>query len=337
MREVALVIGTMTAINAELAAEKEFQKKVIASELRYGGYRKILNDVADRIDSLTEEAALWKNILTEFETEYGNSGFDDVRVSGFHVFRANAESAGYEVEGVGFYQAAEAFIAATTESAYGGLEPTYAEIDLALAFTGAAGRLKGNSVRIASKAASITRQAISTARVAMTGTGRGLVTKSKTLLRTFRQYLKSRRIAASKPPLPPPQSQNRFSWLGHKNAAMAEEQLARTVHDLPEQAVVRWGDIIGTHGADVISVNIKSGEVTLWDSKFRSGHAKIQPSPTFQNQATLTNAIREAEETIRANTTLPSGIRQKALENLAERRVTTRTVGAGNAKNSRLE
>ncbi len=68
----------------------------------------------------------------------------------------------------------------------------------------------------------------------------------------------------AKPPLPPPQAQKRFSWPGHASAAAAEEELANTVHNLPDEAVVRWGDPIGTRGADVISVNLKTGRVTLW-------------------------------------------------------------------------
>ena len=122
----------------------------------------------------------------------------------------------------------------------------------------------------------------------------------------------------------------------YRTAAEAEEALARTIHELPDQVVVRWGDPIGSHGADVVSVNIKTGEVTLWDSKFRGGNIRIQPSQTFQKQPSLDNAIRKAEEAIKANTTLPAEIRAAALKNLEKRQVATRTVGAGNAKNSTL-
>ena len=70
--------------------------------------------------------------------------------------------------------------------------------------------------------------------------------------------------------------------------------------------MVRWGDPTGSHGSDVVSVNIKTGEVTLWDSKFRSGSVPIQPSKTFQTPKSMSNAIVEAEKTIKANTTLPA-------------------------------
>jgi filamentous hemagglutinin len=129
----------------------------------------------------------------------------------------------------------------------------------------------------------------------------------------------------------------------HANAAAAEESLARTVHNLPDEAVVRWGDPIGSHGSDVISVNVQTGEVTLWDSKFRSGNVKVQPSQTFcldpttgQPTARFQNAIDEAVRTIRSNQSLPPHIRQKALANLRNGNVRTRTVGFGNAKNSTL-
>ena len=106
-----------------------------------------------------------------------------------------------------------------------------------------------------------------------------------------------------------------------------------------DSSFVRWGDPIGTHGADVISVNVKTGGVTLWDSKFRSGNVRVQPSKTFTDPtgARLANAISEAESTIKTNTTLPPEIRAAAMDNLQNNRVTTRTVGAGNARNSTLQ
>ena len=100
---------------------------------------------------------------------------------------------------------------------------------------------------------------------------------------------------------------------------------------------MRWGDPIGRHGADVISVNTKTGQVTLWDSKYRSGNVRIKPTQTFQNPKARSNAIGKAEEAIEANTTLPPDIRAAALRNLKQGQVTTRTVGAGNARNSTLK
>lgn len=140
-----------------------------------------------------------------------------------------------------------------------------------------------------------------------------------------------------KPDLPDPQAQNRYSWPGHRNAVLAEEELARIIHDLPDEVVIRWGDKIGTHGSDVISVNVKTGQVTLWDAKFRSNAVRIQPSPTFTpGSKPMNNALNEAITTLEANMSLPPNIKQQALDNLYNNIYRTRTVGMGNAKNSTL-
>jgi RHS repeat-associated protein len=148
----------------------------------------------------------------------------------------------------------------------------------------------------------------------------------------------ARLIVPTNPAFPQPQSQIRWTWAGHQNAALAEEQLARTVHSLPDEVVVRWGDPIGAHGSDVISVNMRSSQVTLWDSKFRSAGVSVQPSPTFQpGIARLNNAVQEAIRTIQNNQTLPPNVRHNALNNLLNGQFRTRTVGAGNARNSCLQ
>jgi len=103
--------------------------------------------------------------------------------------------------------------------------------------------------------------------------------------------------ASGKPPFPEPMAEPRYSWPGHANASSAEEQLARNIHDLPDEAVIRWGDPIGSHGSDVISVNVRSGEVTLWDSKYRGIARTVQQSQTFSDPARLQNAVNEAVET----------------------------------------
>jgi hypothetical protein len=141
---------------------------------------------------------------------------------------------------------------------------------------------------------------------------------------------------SGKPPLPPPRSAQRYTWAGHRTAAEAEEALARTVHSLPDEVVVHWGKPVPANGPDVISVNTKTGEVTLWDSKYRGSPRKIQPSSTFQGDRTRENAIRQAVEAIKTDTSLPPSIKRAALANLEDRRVRTRTVGAGNARNSTL-
>lgn len=111
---------------------------------------------------------------------------------------------------------------------------------------------------------------------------------------------------------------------------------------LPDEQVVRWGDPIGSHGADVISVNRRTGEVTLWDAKYRASSARIQHSPTFREDVPIRsnrptprqNALKQAEETLETDTSLPKPIRERALANVRTNRVRTRTVGFGAARNS---
>ncbi|WP_412769298.1 DUF6862 domain-containing protein, partial [Ralstonia pseudosolanacearum] len=118
------------------------------------------------------------------------------------------------------------------------------------------------------------------------------------------------------------------------NGYVGELNLANTVAQLPDQTVVRYGDAVGTHGADIVSVNSKSGEVTLWDNKYRSGATKIDSSPTFTpNSQALNNAITEATKAIESSN-LPDSVKRIALSNIERGNVTTNTVGEGGAKNS---
>ena len=120
----------------------------------------------------------------------------------------------------------------------------------------------------------------------------------------------------------------------HVNAAGAEADLAKTVHSLPNEQVMHWGEPIGSHGTDTLSVNRKTGDVSFWDSKFRSKSTRIQESPTFTNPRARAYAISQAEGIIRDDKSLPPAIKQKALDNLENKRIQTRTVGDGKAKNS---
>jgi filamentous hemagglutinin len=121
----------------------------------------------------------------------------------------------------------------------------------------------------------------------------------------------------------------------HAKAAAAEEKLAHKVHGMPDQQVVVWGGPIGSHGADVISVDTRTGAVTLWDAKYRSENVKVGASTTFEaGKDARDNAIRQAIAAIRDNKTLSPEIRDKAVENLLADRVRTITTSFGNAKNS---
>lgn len=123
----------------------------------------------------------------------------------------------------------------------------------------------------------------------------------------------------------------------HRVGADAEERLAHVVQDLPDEQVVRWGDPIGVHGSDVISVNRRTGDVTFWDAKYHGTDTRITHSNTFRmGSASRGNASREAARSIKADTTLGDETRQTALDNLAKGRFKTRTVGYGRALNSTI-
>src|SRR5262249_47267156 len=98
----------------------------------------------------------------------------------------------------------------------------------------------------------------------------------------------SNRAAAAKPPFPRADADvrgvRRFdpNIKAHANAWTAERRLALRVQRLPDEVVIHWGSPIGSHGADIVSVNLKTGEVTLWDSKFRGKRVRIQESSTFK-------------------------------------------------------
>ena len=84
-------------------------------------------------------------------------------------------------------------------------------------------------------------------------------------------------------------------WVGYTG----ELNLANTVAKLPNQQVLRYGDAIGTRGADVISVDTTNGDIYLWDNKYRSSDVSIPSSPTFtQGSARLNNALRQAVEAV---------------------------------------
>jgi hypothetical protein len=68
--------------------------------------------------------------------------------------------------------------------------------------------------------------------------------------------------------------------------------------------------------------------------QFKKVECPLWPLP---NSPRLQNAIDEAMNTIRNNQALTTEIKQAALRNLQQGNVITRTVGAGNAKNSTLK
>jgi hypothetical protein len=141
-----------------------------------------------------------------------------------------------------------------------------------------------------------------------------------------------------------PYDKQPYKWPRHKNAAAAEERLALAIHrgpppDIipPGEVVIAWGDIIGTHGPDIISVNKETGAVTLWDAKYRSNRVTVGKSGTFTKKTRLKKAIKQAKEIIMKNKTLPQNIKDTANTNLNNLSTfQTRTVPMGNALNSQL-
>jgi filamentous hemagglutinin len=129
----------------------------------------------------------------------------------------------------------------------------------------------------------------------------------------------------------PSENQIWSHWTGYQG----EINLANTVAGLPNETVVRWGDAIGTNGNDIISVNQATGQVTLWDNKFRNDVRGLKdPSATFDpGSANLSNALEQAERAI-DQSALPSTVKVQALTNLRSGNFVTNTVGSGGLKNS---
>ncbi|WP_374406910.1 hypothetical protein [Hydrogenophaga sp.] len=95
------------------------------------------------------------------------------------------------------------------------------------------------------------------------------------------------------------------------------------------ELVVSWGGKVGTQGADMISVNPKTGEVILYDARTYSNATNVQPSTTFApGGEPLANARVQAESAIEASN-LPPALKQQALDNLENGNFTTRTTNQG--------
>jgi len=127
----------------------------------------------------------------------------------------------------------------------------------------------------------------------------------------------------------------------HRKGLRGEYGLANdVVRQFPDQTVVNFGRKAGERGPDVISVN-RDGEVTLWDSKWRSSDISIGPGGrAHQSEKSLGDAQKHTERSI--NATMKSGrlspeAGNKALENLEKGNVTVVTVGTGSARNGVVE
>lgn len=127
----------------------------------------------------------------------------------------------------------------------------------------------------------------------------------------------------------------------HVNGYTEELKLANSVASLPSETVLRYGDMVGTRGADIISVNA-NGTVTLWDNKFRSsGSTGLKASSTFDLKPggnggptdRFANAIKQARDTIDASN-LPPALKAAALKNIEAGNFVTNTPASGILTNS---
>jgi hypothetical protein len=115
--------------------------------------------------------------------------------------------------------------------------------------------------------------------------------------------------------------------LSHINGYKAEISLANRVAETEGHIVVKYGDAIGRHGSDVISVDPLTGAVTLWDSKWSGKGAEEEISGTFQGDP-LADAIREAFAEILQADNLNQELKGKAVEYLKKGIFTARTVSS---------
>ena len=66
--------------------------------------------------------------------------------------------------------------------------------------------------------------------------------------------------------------------------------------NLPADWRTRWHAFVRcANGADVISYNTKTKQITLWDDKYRGKPTVIADSKTFTNPVTLEKALKEAK------------------------------------------
>lgn len=121
----------------------------------------------------------------------------------------------------------------------------------------------------------------------------------------------------------------------------AEIQLANDIAAVPNMQVISYGGKTGTHGNDVVAVNKVTGDVFLYDSKWRSSkspdkYVTVGHSTTYTKYNTRINARDEAFEKIRTSTHISEDVRQKALDNLRRGNYTTVTVARGQTRYSTI-
>jgi hypothetical protein len=71
--------------------------------------------------------------------------------------------------------------------------------------------------------------------------------------------------------------------LSNLKGELGETALVKRVSQIRGEIVLKTPAGSGTNGADIISFNVSTGKVTLWDAKFRSAARLIQKSETFKS------------------------------------------------------
>ena len=152
------------------------------------------------------------------------------------------------------------------------------------------------------------------------------------------------RRLATKPKLPPAIKADRYAGVTnqrHLSGLHGEELFARWLHETTDEIVIRWGDGVGTHGADIITVNAGSGQnagrLTIWDTKWRTNPTNIGPSRTFSDAGRLQNALQQAREALEVADGIPSTLRQKAVDSIDSRTFAAHTPGMGAARSSGIQ
>lgn len=114
----------------------------------------------------------------------------------------------------------------------------------------------------------------------------------------------------------------------HYDGLRTEEQFTKYLHYQTDEIVIRWGDDAGTHGADIVTVNSKTGRVTLWKTKWRSNPEKGKTSGTFSlkpGSNRLLKARQQAREAILDADHLPPSLKEKAIQSLDTNAFSTHT------------
>ena len=127
----------------------------------------------------------------------------------------------------------------------------------------------------------------------------------------------------------------------HLKGLRGEYGLANDIaRQFPDHTVIDFGRKAGQRGPDVISVD-RNGDVTLWDSKWRSLDTSIGPGGrAHQTEKSFEGAREHTRESIDAavksgRLSPEAGI--KAMENVDNRNMTIVTVGTGSARNGVVE